>query len=291
MTPATIQWYPGHIARAEQQLRSQLKTVDLVLEVCDARIARASRHPQLERWVGSKPRLLVMNRQDMVPKAAQTSWDRWLRRHGEQPLWCNSRNGDGTRQILQAAVAAGRGLNERRRQRDMQPRPVRALVMGFPNVGKSALINRLVGRRAVASARRAGVTRTFQWVRLGTGVDLLDAPGVLPPRLDNQATAVLLAICDDIGEAAYDNEAVARLMLQQLWHLPPGQTSQPLAALLGARYGVEQGHAVPADSHGWLQAAANLHTSGVSNVMAKRLLNDFRKGHLGSIALEMPPQP
>ena len=291
MTPATIQWYPGHIARAERLLRGQLKKVDLVLEIRDARIPQASRHPQLERWVGDKPRLLVMNRRDMVPRAAQSTWDQWLRLQGAQPLWCNSRNGDGTRQVLQAAVAAGDDLNQRRRLRDMQPRPVRALVLGFPNVGKSALINRLVGRRVVASARRAGVTRTLQWVRLGTGVDLLDAPGVLPPRLDNRNVAELLAMCDDIGEGAYDSEAIARVMLQLLWPLVPPQASQPLVVLLRARYGIETDKSSSFDSHHWLEAAAMRHTSGATKPMAQRLLNDFRKGHLGSVALEMPPLP
>ncbi|KKZ11174.1 MAG: GTPase [Candidatus Synechococcus spongiarum SP3] len=289
MASPSIQWYPGHIARAEKQLRHQLDRVDLVLEVCDARILPASRHPSLERWVGNKPRVLVVNRRDMVPPTARSSWHRWLQRQGEDPIWCDGRGGGGSKALLQATVDAGAALNVRRQQRGLRPRPVRALVLGFPNVGKSALINRLVGRRAVASERRAGVTRSLQWVRMGGQVDLLDAPGILPPRLQDQQAALLLAICDDIGQAAYDHESVAQALLLLLANLAPPHVGRPLNGLLASRYGVTVDPQAP---HRWLQAAAAEHTSCCTARMAQRLLDDFRKGCLGAIALQMPrPSP
>lgn len=289
MASPSIQWYPGHIARAEKQLRHQLDRVDLVLEVCDARILLASRHPSLERWVGNKPRVLVVNRRDMVPPAARSSWQRWLQQQGEAPIWCDGRGGGGSKALLQAAVEAGAALNTRRQQRGLRPRPVRALMLGFPNVGKSALINRLVGRRAVASERRAGVTRSLQWVRMGGQVDLLDAPGILPPRLQDQEAALLLAICDDIGQAAYDHEAVAQALLHHLANLAPPHVGQPLTGLLASRYGVT---ADPRAPHRWLQAAAAEHASGCTARMAQRLLDDFRRGRLGAVALQAPqPSP
>ena len=286
MASPGIQWYPGHIARAEKQLRHQLDRVDLVLEVCDARILLASRHPCLERWVGNKPRVLVVNRRDMIPPTTRSGWQRWLQQRGEAPIWCDGRRGGGSKALLQAAVAAGGALNTRRQQRGLRPRPVRALMLGFPNVGKSALINRLVGRRAVASERRAGVTRSLQWVRVGGQVDLLDAPGILPPRLQDQQAALLLAICDDIGQAAYDHEPVAQALLQRLAKLAPPHVDAPLTGLLAGRYGVTVDPQAP---HRWLQAAAEAHTSGCTAPMAQRLLDDFRKGHLGAIALQAPP--
>ena len=289
MTAPSIQWYPGHVARAQKQLCQQLDRVDLVLEVCDARILQASRHPSLERWAGNKPRVLVVNRRDMVPPAARSGWQRWLQQQGEAPIWCDGRSGGGSKALLQAAVGAGAALNVRRQRRGLRPRPVRALMLGFPNVGKSALINRLVGRRVVASERRAGVTRSLQWVRMGGQVDLLDAPGILPPRLQDQRAALLLAICDDIGQAAYDHEAVAQALLQHLAHLAPPHMSQPLAGLLASRYGITVDPRLP---HHWLQAAAAQHTSGCTAPMAQRLLDDFRKGRLGAIALQAPqPSP
>jgi len=285
MKSPVIQWYPGHIARAERQLRHQLDRVDLVLEVCDARILLASRHPCLEKWLGSKPRVLVVNRRDMIPPQARSCWHQWLQHHGETPIWCDGRRGGGSKALLKAAVHAGAALNARRQQRGLRPRAVRALLLGFPNVGKSALINRLVGRRAVASERRAGVTRALQWVRMGGQVDLLDAPGILPPRLQDQQAALLLAICDDLGQAAYDHEKIAGSLLLHLATTTALQVVRPLPRLLVERYGITADPQIP---HGWLQAAAEEHTSGCTARMAQRVLDDFRKGNLGTIALQVP---
>ncbi|NBV59299.1 MAG: ribosome biogenesis GTPase YlqF, partial [Synechococcaceae bacterium WB4_2_0811] len=214
-----IQWYPGHIAKAERALNGHLAKVDLVIEVRDARIPTATGHPRLQRWIKDKKHLLVLNRRDMVSKEAQQQWDAWFREQGQTPWWCDAKVGTGVKQLQQAAIRAGHSLNSRRAERDMKPRPVRALMLGFPNVGKSALINRLVRQKVVDSARRAGVTRSLRWVRLGQDLDLLDAPGVLPPRLDDQMAALRLALCDDIGQAAYDSEAVAKAFIKMITNL------------------------------------------------------------------------
>ena len=285
-TPA-IQWYPGHIAKAEQQLKRNLDKVDLVIEVRDARIPMATGHPHLNRWIKGKQHLLVINRRDMVTTAALEAWDQWFKAQGQRTVWCDAKAGTGVKQVQQAAIRAGDQLNERRRNRGMRPRPVRALTLGFPNVGKSALINRLVKQKVVASARRAGVTRTLRWVRLGQDLDLLDAPGVLPPRLDDQQAALHLALCDDIGQAAYDGELVAQAFLQRLIQLATDDASGVVIAQLEGRYGIPL-QAETADPAFWLAAAAQRHTSGDTARMAQRLLDDFRKSALGSIALELP---
>ncbi len=282
----SIQWYPGHIARAERQLHGQLEKVDLVIEVRDARIPRATGHPRLQRWMRGKQRLLVINRRDMIGEAARQGWDRWLRQQGETPWWCDAKAGTGVKQLQDAAIRAGERLNARRTGRGMRPRPVRALMLGFPNVGKSALINRLVRQKVVDSARRAGVTRSLRWVRLGQELDLLDAPGVLPPRLDDQRSALLLALCDDIGQAAYDGEAVAGAFLRLLETLRPRPAAGIGTDLLERRYGV-----AARDPAAWMEAAAARHTSGDTARMAQRLLDDFRRSQLGAIALELPPEP
>jgi len=238
LSDVAIQWYPGHIAKAERSLSASLQKVDLVLEVRDARIPLATGHPRLERWTKDKARLLVLNRRDMVSEQSRLGWDRWFRARGETPWWCDAKAGTGVMQLMQAAVRAGESLNERRRLRGMKPRPVRALMLGFPNVGKSALINRLVRQKVVNSARRAGVTRTLRWVRLGQALDLLDAPGVLPPRLENKQAALLLAYCDDIGQAAYNVEAVALAFLQLLSSLEGLPLAGVPKGLLEQRYGI-----------------------------------------------------
>jgi ribosome biogenesis GTPase A len=319
-----IQWYPGHIAKAEKALAENLAKVDLVIEVRDARIPLATGHPHLRRWIGAKPHLLVLNRRDMVTPAARQAWDGWFRQHGQTPWWCDAKAGTGVKQLQQAAIRAGEALNARRRGRGMKPRPVRALMLGFPNVGKSALINRLVRQKVVESARKAGVTRSLRWVRLGQDLDLLDAPGVLPPRLDNQQAALRLALCDDIGQAAYDTEAVALAFVRLLAALEPLDAAGVEPRLLERRYGMaliplpdaigaaavaaavaaegglppqessllmlSQAPAMPAspDAHAWLSAAAARHTSGDTLRMAQRVLDDFRRSLLGPIALELP---
>ncbi|CAK24775.1 ribosome biogenesis GTPase YlqF [Synechococcus sp. CS-197] len=287
MSSPPIQWYPGHIAKAEQQLKRNLDKVDLVIEVRDARIPLATGHPHLNRWISGKQHLLVINRRDMVTPAARVAWEAWFKARGQRTVWCDAKAGTGVKQVQQAAIRAGDQLNERRRNRGMRPRPVRALTLGFPNVGKSALINRLVKQKVVASARRAGVTRTLRWVRLGQDLDLLDAPGVLPPRLDDQQAALHLALCDDIGQAAYDGELVAQAFLNLLMALQPQEASGVGLALLESRYGVPLEGATQ-DPVFWLEAVAERHTSGDTARMAQRLLDDFRKSALGSIALELP---
>ena len=285
-----IQWYPGHIAKAEKALHEALAKVDLVIEVRDARIPLATGHPRLQRWISGKQHLLVLNRLDMVPVPIRDAWSSWFRGQDQQIWWCDAKEGTGVKQLQQAAIRSGEALNARRAARGMKPRPVRALMLGFPNVGKSALINRLVRQKVVDSARRAGVTRSLRWVRLGQALDLLDAPGVLPPRLDDQRSALLLALCDDIGQAAYDSEAVAVAFVQLLAELAAVPGAGVAADLLQQRYGLPLAQLVGGgpDGETWLLDAAARHTSGDTTRMATKLLDDYRCARLGPIALELP---
>lgn len=287
MTTPSIQWYPGHIAKAERDLKEQLKRVDVVLEVRDARIPLSTHHPQTSQWVGSKARVLVLNRVDMITPAARQLWVSWFRDQGETPYFTNAQQGKGIREVTQAAQAAGVALNQRRRDRGMQPRPVRAVAMGFPNVGKSALINRLLGRRVVESARRAGVTRQLRWVRISDEIELLDAPGVIPAKLSNQQKALKLAICDDIGEASYDNQRVAVALVELLKDLEDTAEYGLLPpSPLKTRYDLDPASFTAED---YLHALADYRHQGDVERTARQLLNEFRKGVLGAICLELPP--
>ncbi|NJP08478.1 MAG: ribosome biogenesis GTPase YlqF [Leptolyngbyaceae cyanobacterium RU_5_1] len=279
MTSPPIQWYPGHIAKAEKALQEQLKKVDVVLEVRDARIPLATEHPQVKQWIGSKERVLVLNRVDMIPDRLRQHWTEWLKVQGEEPYFTDAQHGKGVDAVTKAVQAAGSKMNQRRRDRGMLPRPVRAVVIGFPNVGKSALINRLLKRRVVDSARRPGVTRQLRWVRISDQIELLDAPGVLPSKLSDQQAALKLAICDDIGEAAYDNQRVAAALVDLLKKIQ-------MESALQSRYELEV-----ADSTGetYLHTLAEWRYQGDVERTARQLLNDFRVGQLGAIALEYPP--
>lgn len=286
MTSPPIQWYPGHIAKAERALLEQLKKVDVVLEVRDARIPLATHHPQIQQWVGNKERVLVLNRVDMIPAQAQQAWTEWFRAQGEQPYFTDANQGKGVSLLSNAAKMAGEKMNQRRRDRGMLPRPVRAVVIGFPNVGKSALINRLLRRRVVESARRPGVTRQLRWVRISDQLDLLDAPGVLPFRLDNQEAAIKLAICDDIGEAAYDNQRIAAALVDRLQQIH-AQAPEIFPELpLFSRYGLDS---MALTGEDYVETLAEQRNQGDKERTANQILNDFRKGLLGAIVLELPP--
>ncbi|MEM1369745.1 MAG: ribosome biogenesis GTPase YlqF [Cyanobacteria bacterium P01_H01_bin.15] len=275
-----IQWYPGHIAKAEQGLKSQLKRVDVVLEVRDCRILQASAHPDVPRWIGNKPWLLVCNRMDMIPLHLRQAWENWFLETQEiTPYFTDAQHGKGVIQLLNAAKKAGIAMNERRSNRGLQPRPVRAVVIGFPNVGKSALINRLLNRKVVSSERRPGVTRQLRWVRISEQIELLDAPGVIPSRLEDQVAAVKLAICDDIGQAAYDNQRVAAALVELLNELDLGN-------VLKGRYRIATEDLSGEDYI--CQLAQRRHRNDLERA-ARQLLDDFRRGDLGNISLEIPP--
>ncbi len=287
MTTPSIQWYPGHIAKAERELKEQLKRVDVVLEVRDARIPLSTHHPQTSQWVGSKTKVLVLNRMDMISPAARQLWKSWYKEQEETPYFTNAQQGKGIREVAQAVQDAGLGMNQRRRDRGMQPRPVRAVVIGFPNVGKSALINRLLGRRVVESARRAGVTRQLRWVRISDQIELLDAPGVIPAQLRNQDKALKLAICDDIGEASYDNQRVAVALVELLKDLDnSAEYGLLLESPLKTRYELDP---TPFTGEDYLHALADYRHQGNVERTARQMLNDFRTGLLGAIPLELPP--
>ena len=287
MNKQIIQWYPGHIAKAEKQLKENLSKVDLVFEVRDARIPLATSHPYLQKWLKGKKQILVLNRKDMINFEAYQAWDKKLRSEGEVPWWCDAKAGTGVLQIKHAAIRAGQELNQRRLDRGMKNRAIRVLTLGFPNVGKSALINRLVKKKVVSSSRKPGVTRSLRWVRLGQDLDLLDAPGVLPPRFEDQNAALKLAICDDIGQAAYDTEQVAISFMKLLETLENIQEAGIKSMCLQNRYGIFVNETIK-DKYSWLLSAAERHTSGDTQRMSQRLLDDFRKNLLGNISLELP---
>ncbi len=279
-----IQWYPGHIAKAEKNLKENLKLVDVVLEVRDARIPLATCHPQLSEWIGSKTRILVLNRLDMIPAQVRQLWTDWFKSQGEEPYFTNAQQGQGVAAVSKAAQAAGVAINQRRKNRGMLPRPIRAVVIGFPNVGKSALINRLVGRRVVESAARPGVTRQLRWVRISKDLELLDAPGIIPVKLEDQEAALKLAICDDIGDASYDNQLVAAAFVDILNNLYATHADLLPENPLRSRYELDP---TSYTGESYLHILAEQRYTGDVERTARQLLTDFRKGLLGAIPLEL----
>ena len=279
MSAPPIQWYPGHIAKAEKQLKEQLTKVDVVLEILDARIPLASHHPQIDSWISEKPRILVLNRMDMISESAKQQWVSWFKSQEQELFFTNAKQGKGIKAIKIAAQKTGLAMNQRRRDRGMRPRPVRAVVIGFPNVGKSALINRLVGKKVVVSERRAGVTRQLRWVKISQEIELLDAPGIIPWRLENQQDAIKLAICEDIGQASYDNQVVAAAEIDLLLQLERG-------GVLKSRFNFDP---TGVTGEAFIQEVADRSFKGDKERVARQILYDFRTGNMGKIALELPP--
>ena len=283
----TIQWYPGHIAKAEKKLSEIINRVDLIIEVRDARIPLSTGHPHLNQWITNKKHILVINRADMIAPETITNWNWQFKKNDVYPLWCDAKNGNGIKEICKFAKQSRLSIDKKRLSRGMKVRPIRALTLGFPNVGKSALINRIAKKKVVESARKAGITRNLRWIRLDSGIDLLDAPGVIPPNLENQKSALNLAICDDIGEAAYEIESVAIEFIKIICKLKDDKNANISLTKISKRYGVDMIEKLDRP-HEWIDLVALKHTSGDRRRMALKLLEDYRNQLLGKIALEVP---
>lgn len=298
ITAKIISWYPGHIAKAERELSEYLKKVDVVIEVRDARIPLATTHPSVPKWVGSKPLIIAIARLDQITNKALAEWKEYYARNPAYPerpdarvFFIDGKTGGGVIGVKKQALKASEKLNAKRASRGILPRAVRAAIIGFPNVGKSTLINRLLGKKLAVARNMPGVTRQLQWVRLGGlqgasqehNIELLDSPGIIPARQFDQEVAVKLAICNDIGEASYDRVVVAAALvdlLNQMQRKAPAYTD---SKKLSARYQMPL-HEMSGDTA--VQRIADKFYRGNDISAADRLLSDFRKGLLGGGSLE-----
>ena len=280
-----IQWYPGHMTKTRRQMEADLKLVDAVCEIVDARIPISSRNPDIDSICGSKPRIIVLNRMDLADPQATKAWVRYFKSKGMAavPTDCKSRKG------IADFTPAVRGILAEKIQRNAQKgmnKPVRVMVVGIPNVGKSTLINQISGRKGAKAENRPGVTRGKQWVTVDNGLLLLDTPGILWPKFDDPEVGMKLAYTGAVKEQILDTEELAVFLMRLLWrHYPQ--------ALID-RYGID----LPTESTGYelLEAAGRkrgfLMARGEINTerMAKVLLDEYRGGKLGKFTLEMPPE-
>lgn len=296
---SVISWYPGHIAKAERELTEYLKNVDVVIEVRDARIPFSTTHPMVPTWVGKKPLIVAIARQDMISPSALRDWREFYSRypaHSDRPdssiFFIDGKSGAGVTPLKRKALEVGVKINEKRTQKGIQPRAVRAAVIGFPNVGKSALINRLLGKRIARSQNLPGVTRSLQWIRIGgvegsqeNCLELLDSPGIIPARQFDQHGAVRLAICNDIGEASYDRHVVAAAMCDEINRIHRLNPSYVDMNRILERYKMPFN-----DMNGdeiVYEMAERVYRSNTISA-ADKLLADFRRGLLSYGSLESP---
>ncbi len=282
-----INWYPGHIAKAERALMDSLRAVDVVVEVRDARAPGATSHPRVPAWVGERrTHIVALGKADLASDAVRRDWKQHLRTGGPAVRFVDAKRGRGVRELKKLAVAAGADINAKRRAKGLLARPVRTLVVGYPNVGKSALINRLVKRKAARSANTPGVTRNFQWVRIDRDLDLLDMPGIIPMKIEDQDVALRLVMCDDIGHASYDRQIAAAKMVDELKRVSAMSKEYFDIDMLRKRYDVD---ASEISGEEWLHRAAQKCHHGDMERIANRLFVEFRSGDLGPVGLEPPP--
>lgn len=225
-----IQWFPGHMAKARRLLAENLKLVDLVVEIADARLPFSSRNPDFDGLLGNKPRVLVMNKADLADPAISAFWLNYYRERQIRVLFTDSRSGDGVKKVIREITEAMAEKTQRRMEKGWRMPVTHAMVVGIPNVGKSSFINRAAGRAAAGTGDKPGVTRDKQWLKIGENVLLLDMPGLLWPKFENQTAAVKLACSGAIKDDILDVGELAAFLLVYLEDHYPGAVS--------ARYGI-----------------------------------------------------
>ena len=280
-----IQWYPGHMTKTRRQIEADLKQVDAVCEIVDARIPMSSRNPDIDAICGNKPRIIVLNRRDLADPAATKRWMAYFKSKGMAAIAtdCKSRKGisdfqPAVRSVLKEKLErdAAKGMN----------RPMRVMVVGIPNVGKSTLINQISGRKGAKAENRPGVTRGKQWVSVDNNLLLLDTPGILWPKFEDPNVGMMLAYTGAVKADVIDIEELSCRLMELLWKFYPQTIRQ--------RYGVEAEPDTPGyelmelagRKRGFLMARGEVNTER----MAKVLLEEYRSGKLGYFTLEEPEE-
>ncbi len=279
-----IQWFPGHMTRAQRMIEENLKLVDAVCEIVDARIPRSSRNPDILRLTAGKPRLMIFNRVDQADPEATAAWRAYFKREGQPVLETDCRSGKGVNGFPQAVRALLRTRLEENAAKGQASRPLRCMVLGIPNVGKSTFINKVARRKAAAASNRPGVTRGKQWIRIDQGLELLDTPGILWPRFDSQEVGEALAWTGAIRDEIVDRETLAANLLLRLSHQYPERVSARYKFTPDAEANGFELLSQAARKRGFLIAGGELDLER----MAAILLDEFRDGKLGRVTLELP---
>lgn len=300
-----IQWYPGHMTKAKRAMKEDIKLIDLIIELVDARVPVSSRNPDIDQLGRQKARLVLLNKADLAGDGGNDAWLRWFKSQGYQAVKLDSRSRAGLKQIQAAVLEACREKIERDRKRGILNRPVRAMVVGIPNVGKSTFINSYAGKACAKTGNKPGVTKGNQWIRLNKSLELLDTPGILWPRFESEEVGLHLALIGSINDQILDRQQLAMELIRLL--------GQRCPETLKERYGVDvrAGSGEPAGGHtdgeteeeditqeecgrileDIARVRGCLIKGGQSDWQkaSDLLLDDFRSGRLGRITLELPP--
>jgi len=276
------QWYPGHMTKAKRQMQEDIKLVDLVIELVDARIPVSSHNPDIDDLGKNKSRLVLLNKADLADQTGNQAWCEYYKDHGMHAVQLDSRNRASMKEVHRIIQEACKEKLERNRKRGILNRPVRAMVAGIPNVGKSTFINSFAGKACAKTGNQPGVTKGKQWIRLNKNVELLDTPGILWPKFEDQMIGLHLALIGSIKDELLNKEEMALELITKLIDLYPG--------ILSKRYELDE-NGEPAvvlehlaQNRNCLKKGGELDTDKASAL----LLEEFRSGKLGRITIELP---
>ena len=277
-----FQWYPGHMTKARRMMQENIKLIDLIIELVDARVPLSSRNPDIDELGKGKARLILLNKADLAEDRLNDEWVAYFKEKGYSAVKVNSRKGGGIKSIQSVIQEACREKTERDRKRGILNRPVRAMVVGIPNVGKSTFINALAGKACAKTGNKPGVTKGKQWIRLNKSVELLDTPGIPWPKFEDQEVGLKLAFIGSIKDEILQTEELAAELVKFLKESYPG--------VLEEKYSIPEVQdtyeclANIAQSRHCLVRGSELDTEKAASI----LLDDFRGGKLGRITLEKP---
>jgi len=278
-----INWYPGHMAKAKRLIEENLKVIDAVIELVDARIPVSSTNPMIAALLGGKPSVIVLNKADLADPAALELWKAYYRNQGRHVIALNSKDGRGIKQLIQAVRKMAEPKLAHWRARGLKNRPVRTIILGIPNVGKSTLINRLAGRNVAKTADRPGETKGKQWVHLSDSLDLLDTPGVLWPKLEDQRSAKRLAATGAISDAVFDMQEVVTELISEL--------SVRYPEALARRFkldGLDEDPALTVVRIGRNRGCVVAGGTVDMEKTYKLIIKEYREGRIGAISLDWP---
>ena len=275
-----FQWYPGHMTKAKRQMQEDMKLIDLVIELVDARIPLSSRNPDIDDLGKNKYRLILMNKSDLSDRKQTEAWSSYFRSRGFFVVCLDARSKNGMKNVTDVIMEACKEKMERDRKRGIKNRPVRAMVVGIPNVGKSTFINSYAGKACAKTGNKPGVTKGKQWIRLNKNVELLDTPGILWPKFEDQMVGLRLALIGSIKDEILNTDELAMELIHILTDMYPG--------VLKERYGVDEEQK---DTDILCEIAEKRNCLSKGNELdyskaAALLIDEFRSGKLGKITLE-----
>ena len=279
-----IQWFPGHMTKAKRMMESQIKLVDVVVEMLDARIPRSSTNPMLINVLGNKPKVIALNKTDMADSTKTELWMQKLKNSGLPVCKVDCATGKGVKQLISMIQVAAKPVIDKWLKKGLRNRSVRVMIVGIPNVGKSTLINRLVGKNKVVAADKPGVTRGQQWVTIAKGLELLDTPGVLWPKFEDPEVGFCLAATGAIKEDVFDREQATELLIERLMQRYPEELKSKYAVEFENSDDVRAVVTKIAISRGCIKAGGVLDLDRV----IQTILRDFRSGRLGRFTLDEP---